>query len=74
MKLFSKSFRRRSLFEKSRHPKTFLVFLSMPCFQTLSQGTFVVPRQCVILKRFLDCFWHGVTRITLCVAQICCAI
>ncbi|PYD49105.1 hypothetical protein C3920_01060 [Novacetimonas pomaceti] len=28
MKLFSKSFERRRLFEKSRHPKTFIIFIN----------------------------------------------
>ncbi|PYD47758.1 hypothetical protein C3920_08405 [Novacetimonas pomaceti] len=36
MKLFSKSFERRRLFEKRRHPRTFTPFLSMRCFQTIS--------------------------------------
>ncbi|MEG3347625.1 hypothetical protein FYB92_00305 [Novacetimonas sp. GS1] len=46
--LFLKSFRRRRLFKKRRHPKTFLVFikdlfannlLPMSCFQTLFKGS-----------------------------------
>ncbi|AZV38281.1 hypothetical protein CXP35_05090 [Komagataeibacter xylinus] len=39
MKLFSKSFKERRLFEKRGHPKTFIIFLSMSCFQT-------VPHRC----------------------------
>ncbi|XRB27562.1 hypothetical protein F1645_12040 [Novacetimonas hansenii] len=49
MKLFGKSFRRRRLFEKRRHPKTFIVF-SMICFQTLGflcqSGLALSPAKC----------------------------
>ncbi|WP_206778191.1 hypothetical protein, partial [Novacetimonas hansenii] len=38
---FLKSFERRRLSEKRRHPKT---FLSMTCFQTLSQGVLTGKR------------------------------
>ncbi|XRB27904.1 hypothetical protein F1645_14290 [Novacetimonas hansenii] len=38
MKLFPKSFRRRRLFKKRRHPKTFIIFLSMSYFQIISKA------------------------------------
>ncbi|MBE7728832.1 hypothetical protein F1542_03455 [Komagataeibacter sp. FXV3] len=44
MKLFAKASKERRLFEKRRHPKTF-IFLSMSCFQTVSKGP-AMTRQC----------------------------
>ncbi|RBM05357.1 hypothetical protein NJLHNGOC_13265 [Novacetimonas cocois] len=38
VKLFEKSFERHRLFEKRRHPKTFVTFSSENWFQILSKG------------------------------------
>ncbi|MEG3347942.1 hypothetical protein FYB92_01970 [Novacetimonas sp. GS1] len=44
VKLFLKSFRRRRLFEKRRHPKNLSYVLSIICFQTVSYACTVFFR------------------------------